>query len=214
MEAKPTGAPFGIGAAESSKTASIRAALETPTVVEFVELPLSDAVDYLRDYHKIEIQLDKKALDDVGVGIDTPITRNLRDISLKSALALMLRELDLTWVVEHEVLMITTRDAQRHEICVYNVASLIQDSSAEKLAEVVFRSVTLPSNRLGKDAGGGGMGGSFGPSARRDESELTTYDEREVIPYGNLLIVRETQEGHRQVGEVLRQMHKALQMSR
>ena len=39
-------------------------------------------IDYLKDYHKIEIQLDKKALDDVGIGSDTPVTKNLKGITL------------------------------------------------------------------------------------------------------------------------------------
>ncbi|HUT09423.1 MAG TPA: hypothetical protein VMY42_02920 [Thermoguttaceae bacterium] len=86
----------------------IEEALDSPTQLEFIECPLQDVIDYLKDYHEIEIQIDARALQDVGIGTDTPITRNLKGVSLRSALTLMLRELDLTFLIENEVLMITT----------------------------------------------------------------------------------------------------------
>ena len=39
--------------------------------------------------HKIEIQLDTKALGDVSIGTDTPVTKNLKGVSLRSALRMM-----------------------------------------------------------------------------------------------------------------------------
>ena len=44
----------------------IEAALKSPTHLEFVDTPLTNVVDYLKDYHQIEIQLDKKAMDGGG----------------------------------------------------------------------------------------------------------------------------------------------------
>lgn len=105
----------------------IEEALRSPTQIEFVETPLSDVVDYLRDYHKIEIQLDKKALGDVNIGTDTPVTKTLRGISLKSALRLMLRELQLTYIIQDEVLLITTPEEAEARLVtkVYPVADLV-----------------------------------------------------------------------------------------
>ena len=105
----------------------IEKALESRTSLEFIETPLQDVVDYLKDFHEIEIQIDKRALDDVGVGTDTPITRNLKNISLRSALNLMLGEHDLTYTIADEVLLITTREeaATRLTTKVYPVADLI-----------------------------------------------------------------------------------------
>ena len=70
-------------------------------------------IDYLKDLHSIEIQIDEKALADMGIGSDTPITRNLKGITLRSALRLMLKELDLTYVIRDEVLSITTPGRSR-----------------------------------------------------------------------------------------------------
>ncbi len=101
---------------EGSNEAVIEQALSQPTEVEFSNQPLTDVIDYLMDYHSrkaghlFEIRLDTKALKDAGIAPDTHITMNLKGISLRSALDLMLKELKLTWTVHDEVLLITTPD--------------------------------------------------------------------------------------------------------
>lgn len=86
----------------------IRRELDAPTEWEFIETPLQDVIDTVKDYHAIEIEVDTGALDDVGIPADCPITRKLKGVSLRTALRLMLRDLDLTMVVFDEVLLITT----------------------------------------------------------------------------------------------------------
>jgi hypothetical protein len=97
------------------------------TQVEFVETPLQDVIDYLKDYHHIEIQIDAKALHDAGVDPSTTITKSLKGISLRSALKLILRELQLTCVIRDEVLLITTPDEDGIHLTtkVYPVADLV-----------------------------------------------------------------------------------------
>ena len=100
------------GAAEFSRRSpaekKIEEALKQPTQIEFVETPLKDVVDYLKDLHHIEIQLDTAALREVDVDENTPISKNLKGISLRSALKLLLDDLQLTFVVHNEVLLITS----------------------------------------------------------------------------------------------------------
>lgn len=125
----------------------ISKALDETTSMEFVETPLSDVVDYLKDLHKIEIQLDTRALEDAGAGSDTPITKNLKGISLRSALRLLLGGLDLTYVIKDEVLLITTPEKAGSELVtkVYPVADLV-----------------LPIQQTGFAGGFGGLGGGMG----------------------------------------------------
>ena len=78
--------------------------------LEFQDAPLSEVVDFLRTEYQIPIVLDNRALDDVGIPLDDPITINLRNIKLESALNLMLRQLDLTYIIRDEVLLITSED--------------------------------------------------------------------------------------------------------
>lgn len=107
---------FAAEMADSPADAKIEAALRSPTTLEFLETPLSDVVEYLKDLHKIEILLDLKSLKDVGASPDTPITRDLRGVSLRSALRLMLGELDLTCTVNRGVLLITTPETAAKQV--------------------------------------------------------------------------------------------------
>ncbi|WDI40776.1 hypothetical protein [Bremerella sp. P1] len=107
--------------------------LEAETKIQFIDTPLEEVVGYLKQLHGIEIQIDNRALEDVGLSTDTPVTRNIEGISLRSALRLMLKELDLTYIVANEVLMITTPEEAESELItkVYPVADLVLPVSAQ-----------------------------------------------------------------------------------
>ena len=134
----------------------IEAALKTPTQLEFVDTPLTDVIDYLKDYHQIEIQLDKKAMEDAGVGTDTPVTKSLKGVSLRSALRLMLAELNLKYVIKDEVLLITTTEAAENMLTtrVYSVADLVIPIRTPNFAGGF--------GGMGGMGGFGGQGGGFG----------------------------------------------------
>ncbi|HEX4129628.1 MAG TPA: hypothetical protein VHZ24_06265 [Pirellulales bacterium] len=133
-------------------------ALAEPTELEFIETPLQDVVEYLKTRHNIEIQLDKKALEEAALPPDTPVTRNLKGITLRSALRLMLRELpaELTYIIRDEVLLITSKTQ----------ADLLTTTKVYPVADLVIPiKVTNPlANGLGGGAGGGigGAGGGGG----------------------------------------------------
>jgi len=114
-------------ASQGASEMLITKALKDPTELEFIETPLQDVIDTLEDYHKIQIEIDTKALDDVGVPTDVPVTKSLKGISLRSGLRIMLGELDLTYVIEDEVLKITTPEEAENKLStkVYPVADLV-----------------------------------------------------------------------------------------
>lgn len=117
-----TGSPLQL-----ATEAKIRQELDEPTIVEFIDTPLIDVLKYLDDYHAIEIEIDQDALDLEGVDSGTPITRNLSNISLRSVLSHILSGLNLTYLVEDEVLLITSTDMARTHLrtVVYPVGDLI-----------------------------------------------------------------------------------------
>ncbi|MCA9239789.1 MAG: VWA domain-containing protein, partial [Planctomycetales bacterium] len=91
----------------------IMSALASPLTIDgldFTETPLEEVVEFLRSEYNIEIQLDTFALDELGVGTDEPVTVNLRNITLRSAMRIMLKPLELTYMIKDEVLLITTED--------------------------------------------------------------------------------------------------------
>lgn len=130
--------------------------LEAETKIQFIDTPLEEVVGYLKQLHGIEIQIDNRALEDVGLSTDTPVTRNIEGISLRSALRLMLKELDLTYIVANEVLMITTPEEAESELItkVYPVADLVLPVSAQL--------GTLGGGGNGVNGGGGNNQGGIG----------------------------------------------------
>jgi hypothetical protein len=120
--------------------------------LDFVETPLKDVVDGLATDYGIPVQLDTPALEEVGINPDQPVTVNLHNVSLRSALRLMLKNLQLTYIIQDEVMMITTPDAAQKNLVVkvYPVADLVLPIDASLLQQ------------NGGGGGGGGIGGGGG----------------------------------------------------
>jgi hypothetical protein len=130
----------------AASTKKIEQALAGPlhsTGLDYADQPLQDVVTQLGDEYGIPIQLDKTALDEAGIGTDSKVNVTLHNISFRSALKLMLRTLQLTWIIQDEVLVITTKENAEKQIdtCVYNVQGLVDDSdpkSVKALIDVIY----------------------------------------------------------------------------
>ena len=57
-------------------------ALNEKTKFEFADTALSDVVDYIKQKHGIEVQLDNKGLADAAIDPSAPITRSVDGIKL------------------------------------------------------------------------------------------------------------------------------------
>ena len=102
-----------VGQSQSSTVQKIEQALKAPLTssgLDFTEQPLNDVITQLQDEYGIPIQIDYPALEAIGVRSDEQITINIQNTSLRSALRLMLKSVQLTYVIQDEVLMITTPD--------------------------------------------------------------------------------------------------------
>ncbi len=86
----------------------IRGTLSKPTTVEFLDLPLEDCITFLKEYHEINILIDKPTLLEENVPLDQPINLKLSGASFRSVLKLLLEPVQLTYVIEDEVMKITT----------------------------------------------------------------------------------------------------------
>jgi general secretion pathway protein D len=102
--------------------------LKTPVLLHYEDMPLSEVVQGLSQLAGVNIHLDPRGLGQEGINSDTPVTINLsKEISLKSALNLILEPLHLSYVIKDEVLKITSeqlRDGETYSH-VYNVADLV-----------------------------------------------------------------------------------------
>ena len=116
----------------------IQAALSDTTEVAFTDTPLEEGLKYLEDLHNIEIWLDKESLTAVKQNTDQPINMNISGISLRSTLRLILEPLLLTYIIESEVLKVTTQATADKAIITrtYPVSDLFATrEEAEELVE-------------------------------------------------------------------------------
>ena len=133
---------------DSETERRIEQTLDEDTSVDYQDLPLGEVVRDISAKHDIPVIIDNLALSDAGLSEEEPITKTLNNVSLRSALRIMLRELDLTYMIKDEVMQITTRDVAEENLItkVYPVGDLV-----------------VPIIQLGgMGGGGGGMGGGMG----------------------------------------------------
>ncbi|HEY2147620.1 MAG TPA: hypothetical protein VGH32_06765 [Pirellulales bacterium] len=187
-------------------------ALDEPTEMDFVETPLKDVVEALQIRHGIQIQLDSKAITDAGGSLDMPITRQLKGVSLRSALRLMLREHELDFAVADEVLVVTGSEGGR-ALRQYEVGDLISDDAPlgalveavrfalprkgpEGVAPEAGGAAPAPQPTAGFAPGGGGAAPNVDASAV--DGEVTTF--------GTVLLVRTSERGQMDVSTLLAEM--------
>lgn len=160
----------------------ILAALDMPAQFEFIDAPLSDVVEFFKDLHVVAIEIDENALSEIGLGTDVPVTKNLKGISLRNGLRSILQDKRLDFVVENDVLLITSSQVaeKRLETHVYETR-LLPGISPDKLAEVVEGTVSPHS---WKEAGGRGS----------------------LRPLPGCLVVYQTQRIHAEIVDLLGQL--------
>lgn len=171
--------------------------------LDFSETSLSDVVSKLRDHYQIEILIDGKSLEDLGMSPDQLISIHLRNMSLQSALKHMLEELELTYLVYNEVLLITTEERADVEmfVYVYPVADLIDpkfkpskseaDAAAPELGPLIDILISSVSIDTWADNGGG-------------EGDI-----RGLRP--GLLVITQSQDVHNQIRGILAAIRRGKQ---
>ena len=167
----------------------IERALDEPASIDVVEQPLKDVAASLQKRHDVLIQLDEKAIIDAGESADLPLTANLSNIRLRSALDLLLRPHELNWIIEHDVLVITsdTKARERIETRVYPVRDLVEvhdehgiSDDYDSLLDVITSTI---SPTAWSDSGGTG---SISP-----------------FPNSKALVISQTREIHEEIGNLL-----------
>ena len=87
---------------------SIERKLSTPISVNFKGTALDAAVDQLHVMTSINFDLDLRGLKDENIDPKQPITTDLKDVSLKSALDIICRQAGLRHAIESEAIRIST----------------------------------------------------------------------------------------------------------
>ena len=112
----------------SASELEIERKLRTPVLPRYDNTPLAEVVEQLSQLTGVNIHLDPRGLGQEGVRSDAPVSLNLgQEVSLQSALNLILEPLHLTYMVKDEVLKITSEQLRDGDVYqkVYNVADLV-----------------------------------------------------------------------------------------
>jgi hypothetical protein len=131
----------------SEPTVQARAALEKKIACAFDEFPLRLVVDQLSDQAGVPIEIDMRAIEDAGIDLDTPVSFKAGSLPLATLLDRMLGQIDLTYVIAADSLVVTTRDQaeERFSTAVYPVSRLNvttpRGRSLERLASLLEKIV-------------------------------------------------------------------------
>ena len=112
---------------DKSTNSEIEQRLDQERDMMFNDATLVDVRAFLQ-MNDIPTHLDRRALDDVGIGVDMPLTFRYRSIRLRDGLHLLLKEFDLTWTIRHGCVIITTPEQAESRLItkIYDVRNLVE----------------------------------------------------------------------------------------
>lgn len=180
----------------------IEAALDLPlrAPLEFIETPLNQITEVLSEDYDIPILFDTIALDAIACSPEIAVSIQVGNVSLRSALNLMLRntgEGDLTYIVQDEVLLITSQEEEEKQLDtrVYRIDDLVDMEDPT--------SIDLPDYDSLIDAI---------VSTVESESWLENGTGRgDIQPYQGTLVISQTRRIHDRIEQFLDRLRSAMQ---
>lgn len=164
----------------------IHAAMDDQTAVNFIDAPLTEACQFISKTHDIPVLVDARALEEIGLTPDVPVTISLKGTKLRSALRLILKDLDLTYRIDDEVLQICTIESAEWNLSSYMFKLPPKLAARKREVIVAVKANVVPDTweELG------------GPSV--------------AMLVGDVLVISATDDVSEQVGEFLSKLTKAL----
>ncbi len=183
------------------------------------ETHLDDVLEYLAKAAGVQMYVDRRALEDLGVvAKEAQVTMNLKDVPAEMVLRLVLRQYGLAYMLDNGVVIVTTPEEveQSLEIRVYAVGDLVQPPS--KPAAVEFD----PGRPSYPGPAGAAIGAALGASSHVSELmdlitstvEPTSWEEvggpATIRDYRGALVIAQTYQGHRKVEKLLEGLREAI----
>jgi hypothetical protein len=145
---------------------------------------LRDLQAWMTRTYRLPLRIDHQALEDAGVDADTILeTRHLEGVTLGAALAAVLAGFDLETIVQHESLVLTTREVAESRLLlgVYPLPTQMIARRAERLISTIHDTVAIESWDVV-----GGIGAI------------------RTVPEANALVIAQTFPVHREIIALLR----------
>jgi hypothetical protein len=164
--------------AGTSARASLSAKIPS---VKLDNVPLGDAIDFLRDFAGVNIDVDWKSLAAANISKDTQISLNLHDVSAGKLLSLILSQAGpgdvLTYFIDQNVVEITTHLVadQKMITVVYDVQDLLQPS------DTFDYTISNVGGGSAQVTGSGGGSGSSALASGQNTNGTTVADKADAL---------------------------------
>jgi hypothetical protein len=179
--------------------------LSTRTSLVWQDTTIEAFAAQLRQQFGIDVWIDVKALDDVGIDAKSPLTAaHMDDVVLEEALDIALDQLELTIVVRDELLVITTPEEADSQLAtrVYPVGDLVSIHSSRRWsANPLYDDFDTLINLITS---------TLSPESWEDVGGAGAIEE---FPGGRSLVISATREVHRQVHGLLGALRSARRVS-
>lgn len=154
---QPPQSRFAIGTCTARE--ALMQALQEPSEGDFNETPLQEVVEFLGERHKVQIRLDKSALEEEGVQPDVTVTLSVRNRPLGKLLDLLLAEHRLTYVIRDGVIRITTASAADSDLSfvVYHILEMAPTEELQTQLSNALLQTTANSRWAEVDGEGGAI---------------------------------------------------------
>ncbi len=106
----------------------VRRSLKDRMDIELNGTPISGAMSVISKKMGIPIFLDDKALEDENITPDEPITIARKDAKVRDVLMQILDPLQLTYVIEYEVIRITSKKTSANQVRYYDLSFIFPDN--------------------------------------------------------------------------------------
>jgi hypothetical protein len=143
--------------------------------------PLEEVIAYLSEEYVIPILLDTVALDELGIGPDEPVSISVRNIRFDQALRRMLEPLELTYVIDSGVVLVTSEEEAltKLRLAIYDVRDLLLQGDYHPLMEIITS--TIASDTWAENGSG--------------EAEIRAYPQRGALVVSQTISVHEEIDG-------------------
>jgi hypothetical protein len=128
----------------SDQEEAIEQALQRPVRLDYKDVPLGQVLDDVRAWHGLNLAIDRSALEEAGISLRRPVSVHLSDVSLRSALNVVLHDAQLAYAVHDGVLVISTPAVCAGKLMrkVYPVRKLLgRDANGEVLIRLITRTI-------------------------------------------------------------------------
>ena len=184
----------------------------------FVEIPLNEFLKEMEKLTDVQFYLDAKSIDAVGITCDVPITFTLKKVPAELVLRLVFKNIDLSFYVDNGVVIVATKEEllQSLSVRMYDVKQLIGEGSCASIEQQGMMG-GIPGMAMGRVLTQGDINGhTLGSMIQQVivpetwKSNGVEYAHGTLAIYRGVLVVRQTEAVHQEIGKLLDQLREKL----